>query len=89
METHLFLFADVFVEDLEHELGDQGLYMLLVLVLCVNPFSVHLTHIGLILIAEVVHSADQVVPLVGEVLELLIKGQFVLAVLDLLASEVL
>ena len=63
--------------------------MLLVLVLSVNPFCVHLTHIGLILVAEVVHSADQVVPLVGEVLELLIKGQFVLAVLDLLASEML
>ena len=63
--------------------------MLLVLVLCVNPFCVHLTHIGLILVAEVVHSADQVVPLGGEVLELLIKGQFVLAVLDLIASEML
>ena len=63
--------------------------MLLVLVLCVNPFCVHLAHIGLILVAEVVHSTDQVIPLVGEVLELLIKGQFVLAVLDLLASEVL
>ena len=63
--------------------------MLLVLVLCVNPFCVHLTHIGLILVTEVVHSADQVVPLGGEVLELLIKGQFVLAVLDLIASEML
>ena len=63
--------------------------MLLVLVLCVNPLCVHLTHIGLILVTEVVHSADQVVPLVGEVLKLLIKGQFVLAVLDLIASEML
>ena len=48
--------------------------MLLVLMLCVNPFSVHLTHIGLILVAEVVHTADQVIPLVGEVLKLFIKG---------------
>ena len=63
--------------------------MLLVLVLCINPFCVHLTHIGLILVTEVVHSADQVVPLVGEVLKLLIKSQFVLAVLDLIASEML
>ena len=63
--------------------------MLLVLVLCVNPFSVHLTHIGLILVAEVVHTADQVIPLVGEVLKLFIKSQFVLAILDLCASEML
>lgn len=63
--------------------------MLLVLVLCVNPFCVHLTHIRLILVAEVVHSADQVVPLVSEVLELLIKGKLVLAILNLLTSEML
>ena len=63
--------------------------MLLVLVLCVNPFSVHLTHIGLVLVAEVVHSADQVIPLVCEVLKLLIKGQFVLTILDFIASEML
>ena len=63
--------------------------MLLVLVLCVNPFSIHLTHIGLVLVAEVVHSADQVIPLVGQVLKLLIKSQFVLAILDLIAPEML
>ena len=63
--------------------------MLLVLVLCVNPFSIHLTHIGLVLVAEVVHSADQVIPLVGQVLKLLIKSQFVLAILDLISSEML
>ena len=63
--------------------------MLLVLVLCVNPFGVHLTHIGLVLVTEVIHPADQVVPLVCEVLELLIKGQLVLAILNLLTSKML
>ena len=63
--------------------------MLLVLMLCVNPFSIHLTHISLILVAKIVHSADQVVPLVSEVLELLIKGKLVLAILNLLTSEML
>ena len=63
--------------------------MLLVLVLCIDPLSVHLTHVGLVLVTEVVHATDQVVPLVGKVLELLVEGQLVLAILDLIAPEVL
>ena len=63
--------------------------MLLVLVLCIDPLSVHITHIGLVLVAEVVHAANQVVPLVGKVLELLVEGQLVLAILDLITPEML
>ena len=63
--------------------------MLLVLVLCVNPFCVHLTDIGLILIAELVHAADQVIALVRQVLQLVVQGDLVLPILNFFPAQVL
>ena len=63
--------------------------MLLVLMLGVDPLNVHMADIGLILVTQLVHSSNQFVPLASQVLQLLVKGDFVLPVLDLFASEVL
>ena len=89
MESELLFPADVLVEDLEHELGDEGLHMLLVLVLSVDPLNVHSADIVLVLVAECVHTSDEVVPLSGQILKLIIKSHFMLAILDFLAPEVL
>ena len=63
--------------------------MLLILVLSIDPFVVHLADVGLILVAQLVHSADEIVPLIGQVLQLLVEGDLVLPVLDLFAAQVL
>ena len=89
LETKLLLAADILVDDLEHELGDERLDMLLVLMLSVDPLNIHLANIGLVSIAQLIHPADQVVPLVREVLQLVVEGYLVLTVLDFVASVVL
>ena len=63
--------------------------MLLILMLCVDPLMVHLTDIGLIAIAELVHSSNQIISLIGQVLQLLVQGHLVLPILNLFASEML
>ena len=63
--------------------------MLLILVLSIDPFVVHLADIGLILVAQLIHSADEIVPLISQVLQLLVEGNLVLPVLDLFAAQVL
>jgi len=62
--------------------------MLLVLVLGVDPLDIHLADVGLISVAKFVHAANQIVPLVSQVLQLVVKGHFMLAIFDFIASEV-
>jgi len=89
LESKLLFSAEVLVKNLEYELGNECLDMLLVLVLGIDPLNVHLAHVGLILIAQLVHSSDEVVALVGQVLQLVVQCHLVLPVLDLFASQVL
>ena len=72
MEAHFFLFAEVFIEDLEEELGYQCFDMLLIRVLSVNPLDVHLANVAFIFVAQLVHAANQLVPLIGQIGELVI-----------------
>ena len=57
--------------------------------LSVDPLNVHLTNISLILVTQLIHASDKIVPLIGQIGELVIQGQLVLSVLDLVASAVL
>ena len=63
--------------------------MLLVLVLGVDPLNVHLADIGLILVTELVHAADQVIALVRQVLQLVVQGDLVLPILNFFPAQVL
>ena len=63
--------------------------MLLILMLCVDPLMVHLADIGLIAITELIHTANQVIPLIRQVLQLLIQGHLVLPILNLFPTQVL
>ena len=46
--------------------------MLFVLVLGVDPLMVHLTDIGLVAVTELIHSTNQVISLISQILQLLI-----------------
>ena len=50
---------------------------------------VHLADIGLIAITELIHTANQVIPLIRQVLQLLIQGHLVLPILNLFPTQVL
>ena len=63
--------------------------MLLVGLLSVDPLMVHVTHIALILLAELVHTADKITALIRQVVELVVKGNFMLTILDFIVSKVL
>lgn len=56
--------------------------------LSVDPLNVHLTDISLILVTQLIHASDKIVPLIGQIGELVIQGQLVLSVLDLIGPAV-
>jgi len=63
--------------------------VLLVRLLRVDPLMIHVTNIVLILLAELVHTTDKIATLACQIVELVIEGYFVLAVLDLVVAKVL
>mmetsp|Transcript_6909 Transcript_6909/g.8265 ORF Transcript_6909/g.8265 Transcript_6909/m.8265 type:complete len:227 (+) Transcript_6909:4054-4734(+) len=89
LQAQLFLAPDVFVEDLEEKLCYESLHVLLVRMLGIDPFNVHLADISFILFAELVHPADQLIPLVGQITHLVIEGNLMLPVLYLVVAQVL
>ena len=89
LQPELLLATDVLVQNLEKQLGHQGFHVLLVCVLGVDPLSVHVADVCLILVVEFIHPADHVVPLGSQVRKLLVQSYFVLSVLHFLAFKVL
>ena len=63
--------------------------MLLVGLLSVDPLMVHVTNIALILLAELIHTANKIAALIRQVVELVVKGNFMLTILDFIVSKVL
>ena len=63
--------------------------MLLVGLLSVDPLMVHVTNIALILLAELIHTANKIAALIRQVIELVVKGNFMLTILDFIVSKVL
>ena len=61
--------------------------MLLVRVLSVDPLDVHLGNVSFVFVAKLVHPANQLVPLGGQLCELVIKGHFLLPVFDLQSPQ--
>ena len=70
------------------KLGDQDFNMLLVGLLDVYTLSVHRLHIVLILVTQLIHPLDQVISLVGQICQLLIHCDFLLAVFHLSVPQV-
>ena len=61
--------------------------MLLVLLLSINSLDVHAGDVILVFLAHLVHSADQVIPLIRQIGQLIVKCDFMLPVVDLLRTQ--
>ena len=63
--------------------------MLLVLLLSVNSLDVHAGDVILVLFAHLVHPADQIIPLIRQIGQLIVESDLMLPVVDLLRAQFL
>ena len=70
------------------KLGNQDFDMLFVGLLDVHALPVHGLDIVLILVTQLIHPLDQVISLVGQICQLLVHCNFLLAVFHLRVSQV-
>lgn len=89
LETKLFLASQIFVQNLEKQLGDEIFDVLLVLLLSVDSLDVHAGDVILVFLAHLVHPTDQVIPLIRQIGQLIVESDLVLPVVDLLRTQLL
>ena len=73
---------------MNEKLGDQHLHVGFVPIGDLKPLSVHLADVVVVALTQLVHPADQVVALVGQVGQLVVHRCFHVPVFDLLGPQV-
>lgn len=87
LEGLLALLPHVLVQDLEQQFRDKETNVLFVLVGDLDTFTVHGVHIRFILVTQLVHPLDQVVPLLGQLCQLFVHQRLLLSSSNFLHSE--
>lgn len=88
LQCILLLASEIFLQNLEEQLGNQGFHMVFIGRLQVDALSIHPSHVVLVFGAKIVQTSHKVVTLVCQLTRLLIQRNLVLSILYFILSEV-
>lgn len=87
LKSPLSLQVEIFIQNLNYKLGYEHLDVCLVAISNFESLTVHLAHVVVVPLTELVHTSDEVVTLVGQVGQLIVHRALHVLIFDLLGPQ--